>query len=66
MLNYEYDADAERRALIKEGREEGIIEVARNMLSSNMDILLIMKFTGLQKVDILELKKEMNIAEIKQ
>ena len=51
--------DAELRGK-KEGIEEGIqqrnIEVARNMLKENIDILIIEKITGLTKEQIKNLK----------
>jgi len=46
-----------------EAVNEAIQETARNMLSENVDILFIMKITGLQKAEILKLKEELIIKE---
>ena len=72
MLNYEYDEEAERRALIKEGKEEGIkkgriegikegikegrIEVAKNLLLLNFPLDKIVVATGLTYEEIEELR----------
>lgn len=37
-------------------RDEGLIEIARNMLNDNIDIKEISKYTGLSKVEIEALK----------
>lgn len=41
---------------IKQGIQQGVHEVAKNMLANGMDIEMIQKFTGLSKKEILKLK----------
>ena len=40
----------------EEGIQQGVHEVAKNMLANGMDIEMIQKFTGLSKKEILKLK----------
>ena len=44
----------ENKALIRKGKKERSIEIAKNMLKEKMDIDLIMKMTGLTKKQILK------------
>ena len=44
---------------VNETEQKSKKEVARNMLSENVDMLFIMKITGLQKAEILSLKEEL-------
>ena len=44
----------ENKALIRKGRNEQAIKIAKNMLKEKMDIDLIMRMTGLTKKQILK------------
>ena len=44
----------ENKALIRKGKKERSIEIAKNMLKEKMDIDLIMRMTGLTKKQILK------------
>lgn len=44
----------ENKALIRKGRKEQAIKIAKNMLKEKMDIDLIMRMTGLTKKQILK------------
>ena len=51
-MSAEEDARKMENSHLDEARNEGKIEVARNMLSENMDINLIMKLTNLSEEEI--------------
>ena len=59
MLRMEYDAELAREALIEQGREEGheegVIDVAKNLLAMNFSTEDIMKATGWTEEKILSL-----------
>ena len=64
MVKSFYDPKVEERGIqkgIEKGMEEGIekgkIEVARNLLKMEMDLLAIMQATGLSKEDIEKIQK---------
>ncbi|TDT51983.1 hypothetical protein [Fonticella tunisiensis] len=48
------------KKLREEGREEGRVEVAKNLLGMGMDMLTIIKATGLEKEEIEKIKASMN------
>jgi len=47
-----------RQAMIHEGKQEGILQTAKNMLNHGIDFSLVKKTTGLSKKQIEELKKQ--------
>jgi predicted transposase/invertase (TIGR01784 family) len=66
MLNYEYDAEAERRVLAQEsieigverGREEGVRSVAKLLLNSGDSVDKVMAVTGLTYEEIESLRSK--------
>jgi hypothetical protein len=46
--------------VLEKGKEEGKLDVAKNMLSEGMELQVIVKITGLAEKEILKLKEELN------
>ena len=56
MLNWEYDQEAEFKAIREDGIEQGIEQVAKNMLLRGTALEIIAKDTGLSIDEIKKLQ----------
>ena len=58
VVSKEKDAELVYNTLIKEGYEQGTIEIAKNLLANNVSIDIIIKSTGLSKEKLEELSRK--------
>lgn len=57
----DYDVQKVRKESMQKGREEGKIEVAKNLLKDGTDISYILKITGLTEEKVKILQAELNV-----